>query len=129
VGAGEPDRVLEIDGALSASGATAAAIDELEGAGPFGNGNPAPVLAFPAHRVTFAERVGTAHVRISISAAAGGNLKGMAFRAAERPLGQALLAARGKPLHIAGALCLDQWNGTARPQLTIIDAAESDGRF
>jgi single-stranded-DNA-specific exonuclease len=48
---------------------------------------------------------------------------------ADRPLGQALLAARGKPLHIAGTLELDHWGGSPRPQLRILDAAEPEGRF
>ena len=82
-------------------------IEELERAGPFGNGNPAPVFAFPAHRIAFADRAGNGHVRISLASEAGGSLKALAFRAADKPLGRALLAARGKPLHVAGTLCLD----------------------
>ena len=129
VEAADGDRFVEIDGALSAGGATVAFIEELERAGPFGNGNPAPVFAFPAHRIAFADTAGNGHVRISLAADAGGSLKALAFRAAEKPLGRALLAARGKPMHVAGTLCLDHWNGTARPQLRILDAAEPAGRF
>lgn len=123
------DRTLEIDGALAESGATLSLVQDLERAGPFGNGNPAPVFAFPAHRVAFAEPVGNGHVRVTLASGAGGQLKGMAFRSIERPLGQALLAARGKPLHVAGTLEIDRWNGSARPQLRILDAAEVDARF
>jgi single-stranded-DNA-specific exonuclease len=129
VAASDGDRVLEIDGALAAGGATVDFIEELERAGPFGNGNPAPVFAFPSHRVGFAERVGNGHVRVSLSGGAGGSLKAMAFRAADTPLGQALLGARGQPLHVAGTLCLDHWNGSARPQLRIRDAAEAVDRY
>jgi single-stranded-DNA-specific exonuclease len=129
VRASEPDRVLEIDGALSASGATAAMIEEIERAGPFGNGNPEPIFAFPAHRVTFADSAGKGHVQVRLSSGAGESLKAIAFRAAERPLGHALIAARGKPLHVAGTLSLDHWGGSARPQLRILDAAEAEGRF
>jgi single-stranded-DNA-specific exonuclease len=68
-------------------------------------------------------------VRVEIASGAGGGLKAIAFRAAEQKLGQALLAARGKVLHVAGTLCLDHWNGAARPQLRILDAAEPEGRF
>ena len=124
-----PDRKLEIDGALAAGGATSALIGDLERAGPFGNGNPAPVFAFPAHRVTFADRAGNGHVRVNWAAAAGGTLKGVAFRAADQALGEALLSARGRPLHVAGTLCLDHWNGTARPQLRVLDVADPDSRF
>jgi single-stranded-DNA-specific exonuclease len=129
VRAAAADTCLEIDGALSHSGATDTFIADLERAGPFGNGNPAPVFAFPAHRIAFADRAGSAHVRVEIASGAGGALKAVAFRAAEQKLGLALLAARGKVLHVAGTLCLDHWNGSARPQLRILDAAEPDGRF
>ncbi len=129
VRAAAADTCLEIDGALTQSGATASLIADLERAGPFGNGNPAPVFAFPAHRIAFADRAGSSHVRVELASGAGGGLKAIAFRAAEQKLGQALLAARGKVLHVAGTLCLDHWNGAARPQLRILDAAEPDGRF
>src|SRR5688500_1040277 len=129
VRAAAADKCLEIDGALTQSGATASLIADLERAGPFGNGNPAPVFAFPAHRIAFADRAGSSHVRVELASGAGGGLKAIAFRAAEQKLGQALLAARGKVLHVAGTLCLDHWNGAARPQLRILDAAEPDGRF
>jgi single-stranded-DNA-specific exonuclease len=123
------DRTLEIDGALAESGATVALIQELERAGPFGTGNPAPVFAFPAHRVVYADLAGNGHVRVSLASGGGGRLKAIAFRAADRPLGRALLAARGKPLHLAGTLDLDHWGGSPRPQLRIIDAAEPEGRL
>ena len=39
-------------------------IDLLERAGPYGQGNPQPRFAFPAHRVKFAKVVGEAHIRL-----------------------------------------------------------------
>ena len=129
VRAAAADRVLEIDGALSCEGATAGLVSELERAGPFGSGNPAPVFAFPAARVAFAERAGSDHVRVQLTSGNGCGLKAIAFRAAQTPLGETLLAARGKPLHVAGSPCLDHWGGSARPQLRIVDAAEPSGRF
>lgn len=129
IAASDSEEMLEIDGALSAGGASVEAIEDIERAGPFGNGNPAPVFAFPGHRIAFADRVGKGHVRVTLSAADGSTLKGLAFRAADRPLGRALLEARGKVLHVAGALCLDHWGGSARPQLRIVDAAEAEGRY
>ena len=125
----ESEEILEIDGALSAGGATVETIEEIERAGPFGNGNPAAVFAFPAHRVSFADRVGNGHVRITLASADGATLKALAFRAADRPLGRALIEARGKVLHVAGTLSLDHWGGSARPQLRIVDAAEAEGRY
>lgn len=129
VRAEEAESDLEIDAALAGGGATVALVEDLDRAGPYGNGNPPPVFAFPAHRVTYAETAGNGHVRLSIASASGEILKAMAFRAAQTPLGQALLGARGKPLHVAGTLSLDHYGGSAKPQLRILDAAEPDGRF
>lgn len=126
--AGE-DRDLAIDAAVSGSGATAALVEELERAGPYGNGSPAPVVALPAHRVAFADVAGNRHVRVSLASGGGESLKAIAFRAAETPLGRALLSARGEPLHVAGTLSLDYFGGSPRPQLRILDAAKPDGRF
>lgn len=127
--AAEAERTLEIDSALSGGGATVSLIEELERAGPYGNSNPAPIFAFPAHRVAFADKAGNGHVRVNLASNGGGSLKAIAFRAVDAPLGQALLAARGKPLHVAGTLMLDHWSGSASPQLRILDAAEPVARF
>ncbi len=50
VAAAQADEALLIDAALSAAGASAELYAILEKAGPFGAGNPDPVLVFPAHR-------------------------------------------------------------------------------
>ncbi len=123
------DRDLVLDGALSAGGATQALVEELERAGPYGNGNPAPTFALPAHRVAFADKAGNGHVRLTLAAPSGESLKAIAFRSADAPLGRALLSARGKPLHVAGTLSLDHYGGSPRPQLRVVDAAEPEGRF
>jgi single-stranded-DNA-specific exonuclease len=123
------DTDLAIDAALSASGANAALVEELERAGPYGNGNDAPIFALPAHRVAYADIVGNNHVRLTLGAPSGETIKAMAFRAAEAPLGRALLSARGKVLHVAGTLSADHHGGTARAELKVVDAAEADGRL
>lgn len=117
-------RELKIDGALTASGATVDLVEMLERAGPFGSGQPEPLFAFPAHRIAFADEVGTGHVRASIASGDGASLKAIAFRAATEPVGRAILAARGSSLHVVGALGLDHWQGDARVQLRIVDVCD-----
>lgn len=117
------NHVLKIDGALSASGATFELFDQMERAGPFGSGHAQPVFAIPAHRLKDARLVGTAHVKATLEAADGTRLDGIAFRAAETPLGNLLLNSRGSQLHVAGCLTADQWQGNRRIQLRILDAA------
>ena len=116
---------LLIDAAVTAAGATPGLCDMMARAGPFGAGNPEPVLALPAHAVVYAEEVGQAHVRARLRAADGATLTAIAFRAAGERLGAALLAARGRLAHVVGMLALDRWQGTERAQLRILDIAEA----
>jgi single-stranded-DNA-specific exonuclease len=120
---GEAEGLL-VDAALTARGATTDLIDMVERAGPFGAGHPEPVFALPAHRIAYAEANGNGHIRLALASGDGATIKAMAFRAADTTLGRALLAARGRNLHIAGTLSVDQWQGRREPALRIVDAAE-----
>lgn len=117
-------RELAIDGAMTAGAATVDIVETLEKAGPYGSGQPEPLFAFPSHRVAFADEVGQGHVRLSLASGDGTQIKAIAFRAAAEPIGQAILAARGRPLHVVGALGLDHWQGDARVQLRVTDVAD-----
>jgi single-stranded-DNA-specific exonuclease len=119
------DDVLLIDGAVSAAAATPELVTSIARAGPYGAGNPEPVFALPAHTVAFAETA-QAHVRVRLRAGDGAFISAIAFRAAGQKLGDALLAHRGQPLHVAGTLCIDRWQGNERVQLRICDAAPAD---
>lgn len=115
---------LAIDAAMTARSATNDMIELVERAGPFGTGHAEPVFVFPSHRVAYVEVVGNGHVRLSISTGEGTKLKAIAFRASDGPLGRALLAARGQPLHLAGSLSIDNWQSRKQPSLRVVDAAE-----
>jgi len=114
---------LAIDAAVSAGGASLDLIELLEQAGPFGSGNPAPVFAFPAHRVIYADAAGTDHIRLTLAADDGKRIKAIAFRAMGTELGELLLSERRFPLHVAGRLTVDDWSGSLVPSLQIEDAA------
>ena len=118
-------RDLAFDGALAAHAATPELLARLESAGPFGAGNSEPRFAIPAAAVVKADPVGDGHVRVILGGGSGGGcLKGIAFRALETPVGQALLSARGTSLHVAGHLRADTWQGAVQAQLVIEDAAQ-----
>ncbi len=119
------NRALKIDGALGASGATLDLIDQLETAGPYGSGHPQPLFAMPAHRIADSRPVGTTHVKVTLEAQDGKKLDGIAFRAAETPLGDLLLKGRGMQIHVAGSLSADHWQGSRRVQIRILDAARA----
>jgi single-stranded-DNA-specific exonuclease len=116
--------VLDVDAALTATGATAEVMDLLDRAGPYGQGNAQPRFAFPAHRIKFAKIVGDAHVRVMLEGGDGGRLEAIAFRAAGQPLGDLLMGAGGMPLHVAGHLRRDSWGGREKIELQIDDAAD-----
>jgi single-stranded-DNA-specific exonuclease len=115
---------LEIDGSLTAGAASDDLVTLLDRAGPYGQGNPQPRFAFPAHRIKFAKVVGEAHVRCVIEAGDGSRLEGIAFRAVGQPLGDALLESGGMPLHVCGHLRRDTWGGRRRIELMIEDVAD-----
>ena len=126
VAAARAAAAIEIDGALAASGATTGLVESLERAGPFGQGNPEPVLALPAHQIAFADAVGGAHLRLRLKGHDGAMVDAIAFRALGQPLGDALVACRGKAVHVAGTLAIDRYGGRERVQLRILDAAQVD---
>jgi len=115
---------LVVDGALTAAAATPQLADTIARAGPFGAGNAEPVFAFPNHKINYAEAFGAGHVRARLVSGDGTSLKAVAFRVAEEPLGRALLAARGRPMHVAGTLEPETWQGETRVSLRIKDVAE-----
>jgi single-stranded-DNA-specific exonuclease len=117
---------LLIDGAITAAGAQPELIATMARAGPFGPGNPEPVVVVPGHVVAHAEPVGLNHVRVRLRSGAGESLQAIAFRAAGQPLGEALLASRGRRIHAAGTLLLDRHQGDARAQLRLVDIAAPD---
>jgi len=126
VEAARRDDALLLDGALTARAATAELLTTLASAGPFGAGNPEPVIALPAHTVAYVEEVGQAHVRARLQSGDGAMINAIAFRAAGQKLGQALLKNRGRAIHVAGTLAVDRWQGNERVQLRMIDAASTD---
>jgi single-stranded-DNA-specific exonuclease len=81
------------------------------------------VFAFPAHRVLYADRAGTDHIRCTLVAGDGTRLKAVAFRALGTELGELLLSERQMPLHVVGRLSIDDWSGSRVPSLMIEDAA------
>ena len=116
---------LEIDAALAASGATADLVTVLERAGPYGAGHPRPRFAVPDHVVAEARVVGKGHVMARLSGMDGTKLRVVAFRAADTPVGAALLGRIGRRTHVAGTLERDDYRGQRATVLHVEDAAEA----
>jgi len=122
-GPGGPVAELGLDGTLQPRGASVELAGTLQKLAPFGSGNREPRFAVPAARVVQADIVGEDHVRCILTGEDGGRLKAIAFRSAGRPVGQLLMQCGGLPVHIAGHLRLDRWQGRESVQLIVDDAA------
>jgi single-stranded-DNA-specific exonuclease len=118
---------LVVEGALAVTGATTEVARHLERLAPFGAGNEEPVLVLNRARVVRADRVGreAGSIRAFLEHEGGGpRLKAMMFRAREGALADALLArADGVPLHLAGHLRAEEWNGSVTPCFVVLDGA------
>jgi single-stranded-DNA-specific exonuclease len=118
---------LVIEGALAVGGATTEVARHLERLAPFGAGNEEPTLVLNRARVVRADRVGreAGSIRAFLEGEGGGpRLKAMLFRAREGALADALLArSAGVPLHLAGHLRAEEWNGSVAPCFVVSDGA------
>ncbi|MCH2038800.1 MAG: DHH family phosphoesterase, partial [Rickettsiales bacterium] len=113
---------LKIDAVISISGLSVNLIKELEKASPFGVGNPSPKFALYNCMILRADIVGEKHIRCIIGShmtgKSGKSLKAMCFRAVDTEIGTALLHNKGKPVHIAGQVRINSWQGTESAEFT-----------
>ncbi|HAO40704.1 MAG: single-stranded-DNA-specific exonuclease [Afipia broomeae] len=117
---------LFIDGAVSARAVTTDFVATMNRAGPFGAGNPEPLIALPSHQLVFADEVGQSHLRLRFKSGDGAFVNGIAFRSIGQKLGNALIENRGQMLHVAGSLTVDRWQGSERVQMRVTDVAVPD---
>jgi single-stranded-DNA-specific exonuclease len=115
---------LRLDGLLMPSAATPAFIEQIEAAGPFGAGAPAPRFAF-ANQAVSGRRIGENHLKISFGDGVGSRIDGIAFGAFDGPMGPLLETPGHARFHLAGRLELNSFGGRTRVQLRLEDAAEA----
>jgi single-stranded-DNA-specific exonuclease len=116
---------LAIEATVAVPGATVELAEQVARLAPFGAGNEEPMLAVPRARVVRADRIGADRttLRIMVEGEGGGpRLKVMAFRAADSVLGQ-VLESRAGPMHLAGHLRAEAWNGTVTACFMVTDVA------
>jgi len=119
---------LAVEGTVAVAGCTTELAMQIARLAPFGNGNEEPVLLLPRARVVRADRVGreSATIRAFVEGeGAGGRLKAVMFRAKEGPVAAALMARDGVPLHLAGHLRAEEWNGSTTTSFIITDDAKA----
>jgi single-stranded-DNA-specific exonuclease len=113
---------LRLDGMLMPGAATPELIARIEEAGPFGASAPAPRFALPGLRIRYMRPVGTGHVKLTLGDG-GTTLDAICFDAANKGLDRAFDAHDGRPLHVAGRIEINHWNGRQAVQLRLEDAA------
>jgi single-stranded-DNA-specific exonuclease len=117
---------LRIDGVLSAQALTLDLVEKLSALAPFGAGNSEPRFVISGVKIIKPKVVGEKHVSCFIQDAGGGtSLKGICFRAVDTALGDILLMANGAPLHLAGHVSLNEWQGRVSVSFQIGDAARA----
>ncbi len=120
-------RQYQVDAILHPAAVDFDFANALNAAAPFGQGNPEPRFAFSDVRRTFAQRVGSDHVRFTFEARTGERLNGIAFRCADEPMGQALLASGEAVFHAAGKLKADDGRYGRKADFHLEDLAEAGG--
>lgn len=116
-------QTLTLDAVLAPSGATREIVELIARAGPFGAGNPEPLLVMADIKVVYAEAMQSGHIRARLQGGDGAQIPAIAFRAAGSPFGDGLLKERGRRIHAAGHLKPDTYNGGNRVQFVLEDAA------
>ena len=114
---------LRLDGMLMPAAATVELAQQIDQAGPFGAGAPAPRYAFSGVQIRHAKRVGESHLKISFGDGGGTYIDAIAFGAFDGKLGPALENHGGARFHLAGRLDINSWRGRQSIQLRLEDAA------
>jgi single-stranded-DNA-specific exonuclease len=117
-------RTLGIDAPLAPGAVDLALAERIAALGPFGSGNSEPRFALPGVRILRADPMGKDHLRCFVAGSDGKQVRAVAFRVGGTPLGD-LLASRGggMPVHLAGHLRAETWQGRTSVRFFIEDAA------
>ena len=114
---------LKLDGLLMPAAASVDLCDMLDAAGPYGAGASGPRYAFSSMKINFAKRVGESHLKLRFGDGLGTTLDAICFGAYDGDLGPALENHNGRPVHLAGKLDVNIWQGRKSVQLRLEDAA------
>ncbi|MCQ8240840.1 single-stranded-DNA-specific exonuclease RecJ [Acetobacteraceae bacterium KSS12] len=117
---------LMVEGVVNVEAATVELARDVERMAPFGQANEEPLLVLPRARVVRSDRIGREGntLRLIVEGEGGrGRLKVLLFRANDNPLTPALEQRGGAPLHLAGWLRAESWNGVETASFFLQDAA------
>ncbi len=114
---------LRLDGLLMPGAATVDLVEQIETAGPFGAGAPAPRFVFPDMMIHAARRVGANHIKVTCGDGLGARIDAICFGAFDGPIGPKLEGHSGARFHLAGRIEVNLWQGRKSVQLRLEDVA------
>jgi single-stranded-DNA-specific exonuclease len=115
--------VSKVDLSLAPSAVNLALLDIIDSVGPYGPQNPGPVFAISDVRIAFAKALSGGHVRFSAEGRGGDLVSGILFRGNETDLGQALLEAGEKRVHLLGQIKRNHYQGRESADFHLKDLA------
>ena len=114
---------LEIDSLISAAGATTELVEEMGAIGPFGAGNPQPIIAIANCQIKYLKVLIEKHIKFTCQDPTGKKLEAIFFNGVETKAGQRLIKNIGESFHICGKLEINDWGGYRRVILQVEDIA------
>lgn len=115
-----------IDAVISPAAIDLALVNTIESVGPYGPQNPTPSFAIPNVRISYANRLKGGHVRFTAQDRGGVSVSGILFRGDDTPLGQGLLNAGDRYLHLLGQVKRNSWQGRERADFHLSDFAYAE---
>ncbi|MUH05652.1 single-stranded-DNA-specific exonuclease RecJ [Commensalibacter melissae] len=117
---------LEIETVITPAGASVELAKQIENLAPFGNGNEEPLIVLSYVHIIRTDRIGKDGntLRLIIQGEERQSLKALLFRADQNPITVFLEDSQNRrPVHLAGWLRNNQWNGMENTTFFIKDAS------
>lgn len=116
---------LEIEGVTTVAGASIELAKQIERLTPFGNGNDEPLIVLSHAHILRSDRIGkdSNTLRLTLQGENGASIKALMFKADQNPITPYLEDYNNRrPMHIAGWLRINSWNGRENADFFIKDA-------
>ncbi|MDI2090784.1 single-stranded-DNA-specific exonuclease RecJ [Commensalibacter oyaizuii] len=116
---------LEIEGITTLAGASVELAKQIERLTPFGNGNDEPLIVLSNVHILRSDRIGKDGntLRLTLQGEDGASIKALIFKADQNPIVPFLEDFNNRrPVHLAGWLRVNSWNGRESADFFIKDA-------
>ena len=100
-----------------------AIVEEMNSVGPFGAGNPSPIIAIANCQIKHIKILTEKHIKFICVDSSGKRLESIFFNGFETAAGQTIFKNAGESFHLCGKLEINDWGGYRRVVLQVEDAA------